>query len=91
MAGRTTRSPPFAEHIGEPLLQVFFRQRQSGAFVIPENAGNPEASSSLHDLNRIDPARERLDVLRGNNGYFSFRARRGRAEVRISLWTGNVA
>src|SRR6202035_2246949 len=44
-------------------LEVLFGQRQPWSFIIPADASNPEASSRMHNLDRIDASREWLAII----------------------------
>ena len=44
-------------------LEVLFGQRQPRSLIIKNDAGNPEAPSTMHNLDRIDASRECLAIV----------------------------
>jgi len=44
-------------------LKVFIRQRQPRPFLVPEDAGNPEAPLGVHNLDRVDASREWMAII----------------------------
>src|ERR1700678_1582105 len=56
---RAAEAPPRTK---QNSLKVFLRQRQSRPLLVPQDAGNPEPPLRLHNLHRVDAAREWLAI-----------------------------